>query len=202
MGKKYGYVRVSTRGQAENGNGLQAQREAVISHGANAELIFEDIYTGAMSKGERPKLTRLMGLLQRGDTLIIPKLDRVSRSVEAGAKFIRELVEKGVTIDVLNIGVFDNRPANKFQLHVILAMAEFERDLIRERLQEGKAIARQAPDYTEGRPPKWTKKQYDHAMKELERHSYKEVSAMVGIPVPTLKIEKRRRKDTETKNGA
>ena len=162
-------------------------------------FLHDDIYTGAMSKGERPELTRLMGLLQRGDTLIIPKLDRVSRSVEAGAKFIRELVEKGVTIDVLNIGVFDNRPANKFQLHVILAMAEFERDLIRERLQEGKAIARQAPDYTEGRPPKWTSKQCNHAMKLLKQHSYKEVAEITGIPVPTLKVERRRRKDAELK---
>jgi len=197
MGKIYGYLRVSTRGQEQSGNGLQAQREAVISHGADPDLIFQDVFTGA--KCDRPELNKLLRVLAQGDTLIVSKLDRVARSVTEGVAVIEELVQKGVTINILNMGIFDNRPANRFQLQVMLAMAEFERELIKERLQEGKAIARQNIDYQEGRPPKWTRKQYNHAMKLLEQQTYKEVAEITGIPVPTLKVERRRRKDSELK---
>jgi len=78
-------------------------------------------------------------------------------------------------------------------------MAEFERELIRERMQEERAIARQKEGYREGRKPKWTNKQYNHAIKLLEQQTYKEVAEITGIPVPTLKVEKRRRKDAELK---
>jgi len=189
----YGYIRVSTKWQSENGNSLEAQRQAVINQGADPELIFQDVYTGV--RCDRPQLAELVGLLKRDDILIITKLDRIARSVTEGMQLIDDFVKRGVVVDIINIGRFDNRPANRFQLQVMFAMAEFERDLIRERLQEGKAIARLDPDYTEGRKPKWSKKQYDHAMKLQERHSYIEVSAMTGIPVPTLKAEKRKRKD-------
>ena len=199
MGKIYGYVRVSTRGKGTNGNSLQAQREAVISHGANAKLIIEDVYTG--TKCDRPGFNELLKLLSKGDTLIVTRLDRFARSATEAHNIINGLVDTGVTVDILNMGVCDNRPMNKTMRLVLLAFAELEAITIKERLSEGKAIARQSPDYTEGRPPKWTKKQYDHAMKELERQSYEEVFAMVGIPVPTLKVEKRRRKDAELKNG-
>jgi DNA invertase Pin-like site-specific DNA recombinase len=195
---KYGYVRVSTKGQ-ENGNGIAAQKEAVINHGAEKDMIFVDVYTGA--KTDRPELTRLLGLLHRGDTLIVSKLDRIARSCVDGVQLIDSLVKQGIVIDIMNIGVFDNRPANRFQLQVMFAMAEFERDLIRERLMEGKAIAKQSPDFTEGRPPKWSRKQYNHAMKLLTRHSFKEVADITGIPIPTLKAEKRKRKDMELKLG-
>jgi len=197
MGKIYGYLRVSTRGQETNGNGLQAQREAVTLHGADPDLIFQDVFTGV--KCDRPNLNKLLEVLERGDTLIASKLDRIARSVTEGVAVVEALVEKGVTINILNMGIFDNRPANRLQLHIMLAMAEFERELIKERLQEGKAIARQSVGYTEGRPPKWTRKQYNHAMTLLKQHSYKEVAEITGIPMPTLKVERRRRKDAELK---
>ena len=197
MGKIYGYLRVSTRGQETNGNGLQAQREAVISHGADPDLIFQDVFTGV--KCDRPELNKLLEILNQSDILIVSKLDRIARSVTEGVAVIEKLVEKGATINILNMGIFDNRPANRLQLHIMLAMAEFERELIRERLQEGKSIAKQNIDYREGRPPKWTRKQYNYAMKLLMQHSYKEVAEITGIPVPTLKVERRRQKDAELK---
>lgn len=197
MGKIYGYLRVSTRGQETNGNGLQAQREAVISQGADPGLIFQDVFTGV--KCDRPELNKLLKVLEQGDTLIVSKLDRIARSVTEGVAVIEKLVKKGVTINIMNMGIFDNRPANRLQLHMMLAMAEFERELIKERLQEGKAIAKRNIDYREGRPPKWTRKQYSHAITLLDQHSYKEVAEITGIPIPTLKVERRRRKDTELK---
>ena len=189
----YGYVRVSTRGQAENGNSLQAQREAVEARGAQSNLIFEDVFTGG--KCDRPRLNELLKSIGKGDTLIVTKLDRIARNLVEGVQLIDELISRGVVIDVLNMGTFDNRPANRLQLQVLLAVAEFEKETIKERMLEGKAIARQNPDYSEGRPPKWTRKQYTHAMELLTKHSYKEVSDLTGIPVSTLKLESRKRRE-------
>jgi len=199
MGKIYGYCRVSTKSQEKSGYGLDVQREAVISNGADPDLVFEDVFTGAGAKFDRPQLTKLLEVLEQGDTLIVSKLDRIARSVTEGVAVIEELVEKGVTINILNMGVFDNRPANKFAVTIMLGMAEFERELIRERMQEGKAIARQKEGYREGRKPKWSVKQYNHAMELLSQLSFKQVAEITGIPVPTLKVEKRRRRDAELK---
>jgi len=168
MGKKYGYIRVSTQGQAQNGNGLKSQREAVVNRGA--EKVFEDVWTG--TKRDRPELSKLMDLLKCGDTLIVTKLDRVARSVVDGCTLIETLMNRGVTIDVLDMAVFDSRRTSVLQLHVLLAFAQFERDLLLEGLQEGKAVAREKEGYREGRKPKWTSKQYDHAM-ELLQHNAK-----------------------------
>jgi len=196
MKKTYGYIRVSTKGQA-SGNSLQAQKEAVIAHGADPDLIFEDVFTGA--KCDRPELNKLLSVLEESDSLIIPKLDRMARNVSQGVATIEELVAKGVTINILNIGTFNNSPSNRFQLQIMLAMAEFERELIRERMQEGKAIARQKEGYREGRKPKWSIKQYSHAMELLSQLSFKQVAEITGIPIPTLKAERRKRKDAELK---
>ncbi|MCL2621088.1 MAG: recombinase family protein [Defluviitaleaceae bacterium] len=195
MGKKYGYIRVSTQGQAQNGNGLKSQREAVINRGA--EEVFEDVWTG--TNRDRPELSKLMDLLKCGDTLIVTKLDRVARSVVDGCTLIETLVNRGVTIDVLDMAVFDSRRTSVLQLHVLLAFAQFERDLLLERLQEGKAVAREKEGYREGRKPKWSANQYNHAMKLLQHNSYKSVSEMTGIPIITLKVERRKRKDAELK---
>jgi len=197
MKKTYGYIRVSTKSQEVNGFGLQAQKEAVISHGADPSLVFQDTFTGV--KCDRPQFSQLLEVLEQGDTLIASKLDRIARSVTEGVAVIKKLVEKGVTINILNMGIFDNRPANFFQLQVMFAMAEFERELILERMQEGRVLARQREGYRDGRKPKWSIKQYNHAMKLLQHHSYKEVSEITGIPIPTLKAERRKRKDAESK---
>ena len=76
----------------------------------------------------------------------------------------------------------------------MLAVAEMERNLIIERTQEGKAIAKQHPDFREGRPKKYTKKQLDHAMTLLTDHSFRQVSELTDISMSTLKREKSKRK--------
>jgi len=76
------------------------------------------------------------------------------------------------------------------------AFAEFERDMIVERTQEGKAIARQKPDYREGRPRVYSKKQIEHALKLKETHSYKQVEELTGISKSTL-IRAKKKKEQE-----
>ena len=70
------------------------------------------------------------------------------------------------------MGLLDNTPASKLTRNIFFALAEFVRGMIVERTQEGKAIARQNPEYREGRKPTYTKKQIGHALEMLESHSY------------------------------
>lgn len=179
---KYGYGRVSTTGQARDGNSLDAQEAALKN--AGAQKIYSDTFTG--TKNHRPELDKLMDLLQPGDTLIVSKLDRIARSASGGIELINSLLERGITVHVLNMGIMDNTPSGKLIRNVMLAFAEFERDMIVERTQEGKAIARKRADYREGRPKKYSRKQIEHALELLESHSYKQVEAMTGISKSTL----------------
>ena len=144
----YGYARVSTKGQAKDGNSLEVQEKQLRDNGA--EVIFPESFTG--TKKHRPKLDELMSVLQEGDTLVVTKLDRIARSTIHGITIIEELLEKGVTIHILNMGKFDNSPSGKLMRTIFFAFAEFERDMIVERTNEGKAICRETnPEWREGR---------------------------------------------------
>jgi len=179
----YGYARVSTKGQAKDGNSLEAQEVELIK--AGAEKIYTDAYTGTQT--HRPELDKLIGVLQDGDTIVVTKLDRIARSLRQGIDLIDSLVEKGVAVNVLNMGKIDDTPTGKLIRNVMLSFAEFERDMIMQRTAEGKAIAKQQPGYKEGRKEKYSKAQIDHAMKLLEgSNSYRQVAEMTGISKSTL----------------
>lgn len=178
----YGYARVSTKGQAKDGNSLEAQEKALRESGANE--IYVDAFTG--TKTDRPEFDKLMDKIQKGDTLIVTKLDRFARSMTQGSELVSDLVEKGIKVYILNIGVMDNTPSSKLIRNVFFAFAEFERDMIVERTMEGKAIAKQNPDFREGRPKKYSRKQIEHALELLESNSYKQVEDMTGISKSTL----------------
>ena len=183
----YGYARVSTKGQARDGNGLDVQRSALKA--AGAEIVYEEAFTG--TKKNRPELTRLLGNLKSGDTLVVTKLDRIARSASQGADLIKGLLDRGITVRILNMGILDSSPAGKLVTTVMLAFAEFERDMIVERTQEGKALAKTNPDFREGRPKKYSRIQICHALDLLDKHSYKQVSEMTGISISTLARAKR-----------
>lgn len=186
----YGYARVSTRGQAKDGNSLEAQAKALKDAGALE--IFSDAFTG--TKSHRPELDRLMGIMKQGDTLAVTKLDRIARSASKGMELIQSLLDRGITVHVLNMGLLDNTPTGKLIRNIMLAFAEFERDMIVERTCEGKAVAKQNPDFKEGRPPKYNSKKLNHAMELLETNSYRQVEEITGISKSTLIREKRKRR--------
>ena len=185
----YGYARVSTKGQAKDGNSLEAQEKALRESGANE--IYVDAFTG--TKTDRPEFDKLMDRIQKGDTLIVTKLDRFARSMTQGSELVSDLVEKGIKVYILNIGVMDNTPSSKLIRNVFFAFAEFERDMIVERTMEGKVIAKQNPDFREGRPKKYSRKQIEHALELLESNSYKQVEDMTGISKSTLIRAKKKR---------
>ena len=144
----YGYARVSTKGQAKDGNSLEAQEKTLRENGAT--VIFYDAFTG--TKVDRPELNKLMGMLREGDTLVVTKLDRLGRSLSKTSELITELIERGITINILNLGVLSNSSVNTLMRNVLLAFAQFERDMIVERTTEGKAICRENnPEWREGR---------------------------------------------------
>lgn len=144
----YGYARVSTAGQAKDGNSLEAQTEMLRS--AGAQKIFCEHFTG--TKKSRPELDKLMGLLKDGDTLVVTKLDRVARSTIHGVELVEKLIAMGVTVNILNMGVMDSKPASRLMRTMFFAFAEYERDMIVERTSEGKAVAKTREGYREGRP--------------------------------------------------
>ena len=182
----FGYARVSTNFQARDGNSLEAQINSLKE--AGAEKIFSDVFSG--TKNNRPELDKLLKIIQSGDTLIVTKLDRIARSVMHGIQLIEKLNDKGVIIDVLNMGIIDDSPTGKLIRNIMLSFAEFERDIIKQRTQEGKAIARQNPNFRDGRPKKFSRAQINHALELLKTHSYKQVAAMTGISSTTLVRER------------
>jgi len=186
--KIYGYARVSTVGQAKDGNSLEAQESALRAAGATE--IFVDAFTGM--KMERPEFDRMNSLLKKGDTLIITKLDRFARTVGQASELITSLIDRGITVNVLNLGVLDNSSISVLMRNILLSFAQFERDMIVQRTQEGRAIARTKEGYQEGRPKKYTGAQLRHAMELLKDHSYTQVARMTGISKSTLIREKKK----------
>lgn len=193
----YGYARVSTKGQAKDGNSLESQIEVLKINGA--EEIYSDSFTG--TKTDRPEFNKLLSKLKNGDTLIVTKLDRFARSMTQGSELVNKLIDKGIRVNILNIGVMDNTPSSKLIRNIFFSFAEFERDMIVERTQEGKAIAKTKEGFKEGRPKKYTKKQLDNALSMLTVNggdkSYTEVSEILGISKSTLIRENNKRKYRE-----
>lgn len=192
--KVIGYCRVSTKGQLE-GNGLESQKMEILNKYSNAE-IYTESFTG--TKTERPVFSKVIESLKEGDTLVVTKLDRLARNTVEGIQVIENLFAKGVSVHVLNVGLLENTTMGKFFLTTLLAVAEMERNVIVERTQAGKEVAKTKEGFTEGRPKKYTKEQLDNALSMLTinggKYSYTEVERLLGISKSTLIRENNKRK--------
>ena len=180
---KYAYARVSTRKQSRDGNGL-VEQIAKLEEAGFDELVIEE-FTGATTK--RPCLDALISRLQAGDTLLVTKLDRFARSTADDSALINELLNRGVSVHILNMGLIDSTPTGKLITHILLAFAEYERDLIVERTQAGKEIARSKNGFRDGRPPIDQKKK-DFAVELIlkQQKSYNEVVELTGLSRSTV----------------
>lgn len=174
---KYGYARVSTIAQD-----LEVQIQMLQAEGC--EVIYKEKFTG--TKTDRPEFNKVLEALQEGDTLVVTKLDRFARSALEGIQTVKSLFTRGVKVHILNMGLVENTPTGRLIFNILSSFAEFERDMIVERTQEGKALAKQRDDFREGRPRKHSKQQVQHALELLKTHTYKEVEAMTGIKKRTL----------------
>lgn len=186
---KRGYIRVSTKKQ-EQGTSLDDQR--AVLRGEGCQEIYADVFSGASM--DRPELDRLCSEVQAGDTIVVCKLDRIARTETEAYERVVGWVRAGIRVHVLNIGLIEDTEVGRLLLHVMLAFAEFERDMIVSRCQGGRAYKRVTdPNYREGRKPTYSKAQLDHAVDLLQDHSYTEVSLMTGISRSTITREARRR---------
>ncbi len=128
-----GYARVSTSGQS-----LDLQLDALNALGC--EKIFQDVASGARS--ERPGLEEALAYLRRGDTLVVWKLDRLGRSLRHLIKVVTRLHDEDKSFQSLQESLNTNTSNGRLIFHLFGALAEFERDLIRERTIAGLATAR------------------------------------------------------------
>lgn len=162
---------------------------------AGATEVYKDAFTG--TKRERPQLTELLNKVNKGDKIVVTKLDRVARSAAQGMELIDDLLNKGVSVHILNMGELNNTPSGKLIRNIFLAFAEFERDMIVERTQEGKAVAKEnavarGQKFKEGRPPKFDTMQIENALNLLETYSISQVVRLTGISKSTLIRAKRK----------
>lgn len=168
MAKRYGYGRVSSPGQQLEGNSLSEQERVLLE--AGAEEVVLECFTGKLI--DRPKFTPLLNKLKSGDTLYVTKLDRFARATEAVA-VIAELVDRGVTVHILNFGVANNSATGKLMLNILASFAQYEREMIFERTQEGKAAKRaKDPDYKEGRKAKLKPVMFDKYRAGIENGDF------------------------------
>ena len=179
----YGYARVSTATQGRDGNSLEDQVAALEKYGCR-EIIKEAFTAKTM---DRPKFLSLLEQLQEGDTLVVCKLDRFARTAIEGVQTVRKLFERGVKVHILNMGLIENTLTGNLILTVMLAFAEYERGMIVERTQTGKAVTRQDPNFRDGRPKKYTPQQIWLALDLLEQgKTYRQITEMTGISKSTL----------------
>ena len=173
-----GYARVSTIEQT-----LDLHRDALLA--AGAAVIYEDTASG--KNADRPELTHCLKALRAGDTLVVWRLDRLGRNLEDLIRIGREFEERGVTLKSLKEAIDTSGPAGKLVFHMFSALAEFERELLRERTLAGLAAAR-ARGRIGGRRPVLDPKQQRAAlamMKDREM-SISEIARHFGVSRSTL----------------
>ena len=149
MSKRVGYARVSTDDQ-----NLDLQRDALTRSGCST--IYEETASGKTSS--RPELEHCRKALRSGDTLVVWRLDRLGRSLSDLVKVIADLEKEGITFESLCEKIDTGSASGKLQFHVFAALAEFERNLIRERTLAGLSAAR-ARGRVGGRKHKLNEKQ-------------------------------------------
>src|SRR5215218_7886263 len=137
-----GYARVSTGEQT-----LDLQRDALTK--AGCDRVFEETASGA--KADRPVLAELLAYIRKGDTLVVWRLDRLGRSLPHLIETVTTLAARGVGFKSLTESIDTTSPGGKLIFHIFGALAEFERDLIRERTRAGLTAAR-SRGRTGGRP--------------------------------------------------
>jgi DNA invertase Pin-like site-specific DNA recombinase len=168
-----GYARVSTTEQ-----NLDLQKDAL--HAAGCERIFTDTASGA--KADRPGLAAALEHCRKGDTLVVWKLDRLGRSLPHLVETVRELLDRGVGFKSLQEAIDTTTSGGKLIFHIFASLAEFERDIIRERTNAGLTAAR-ARGRVGGRPKGVDEKKRKAALalKANSAYSIQEICEIVGI---------------------
>jgi DNA invertase Pin-like site-specific DNA recombinase len=177
-GARIGYARVSTSGQL-----LDRQTRALTD--AGCLRVFADTQSGRTA--DRPELAACLDYLRAGDTLVVPSLDRLSRSLQDLIGIVAELRHRGVGFCSLHEALDTTTPGGRLVFHVFAALAEFIRELIVEGTREGLDAAR-ARGQRLGRPPALTPEQIGHARDLLTRpgNSVASIARLLGVSRSTI----------------
>ena len=134
----FGYMRVS---QAEGASELATQRRILTDHGLRDDRIHTDVASGRNMR--RPAWQQLREKLQPGDVVVVPRIDRLARNLTEGLRTIEELHAQGIYIRSLAEGLDtgDDSPTSRLMLHMLLSLAEWERETIRNRIKAGPRTA-------------------------------------------------------------
>ena len=173
-----GYARISTDDQT-----LALQRDAL--NAAGCHKIFSDTMSGA--KAARPGLSEALDYCREGDTLVVWRLDRLGRSLANLIELMTLLDGRGVGFRSLTEQIDTTTSGGKLVFHIFGALAEFERELIRERTNAG-LIAARARGRMGGRPKRLTAKQAALAQRlyDSREHTIKDICGMLGVSRMTL----------------
>lgn len=180
MAMTFGYARVATAGQT-----LDSQIDALVAAGVDRRQIRVETASGA--RDDRPVLSELVEQVQDGDTIVVTKLDRLGRSVAHLVELTTRLDGRGVALVSLSEQIDTSTAAGRFMVHVLAALAQMERDLIRERTVAGLAAAR-ARGRVGGRPTVMTPDRQEAAAALLaDGQSAAAVARALGISESTVR---------------
>jgi len=158
-----GYMRVSSETDRQN---TDLQRDALLNAGVDSRHIFEDRASGA--RDDRPGLTKALAFVKPGDVLIVWKLDRLGRSMSHLIEIINALKANQVGFRSLTEGMDTSTASGELLFHFFGALAQFERTLIKERVQAGLEAARRR-GRVGGRPPAISDEKLDTIVASLEK---------------------------------
>lgn len=178
MGELIGYARTSTSDQTP-----ALQLDALAA--AGCVRVFEETASGAID--ERPELERMLDHLREGDEVIVWRLDRLGRSLRHLIAVVGEFESRGIAFRSLTEGIDTSTAGGKLVFHVFGALAEFERELIRERTRAGLAAAR-ARGRNGGRPRKLSPEAVKIAksMYEEKQHTLTTIASTLGCSRATV----------------
>lgn len=178
MGDLIGYARVSTLDQNP-----ALQIDAL--HQAGCSRIFTDKASGAMD--HRRELDRLLDHLREGDTVVVWRLDRLGRNLRHLIDVVGDLEARAVGFRSLTEGIDTGTPGGRLTFHIFASLAQFERELIRERTMAGLAAAR-VRGRKGGRPSKLTaeKLQVARSMYETREHTVAAIAETIGVSRATI----------------
>ena len=187
MGQRIGYARVSTDDQ-----NLDLQHDALRKAGIADDRLYSDTASG--KNADRKELLACLKALREGDTLVVWRLDRLGRSLPDLVRIVGELEQRGVSFESLTEKIETGSAAGKLVFHVFAALAEFERNLIRERTRAGLVAAR-ARGRAGGRKPKLSEAQIKeiNQMVDAQKLPIGRIAELYGVSRTTIyKVAPRR----------
>lgn len=193
---KFGYARVSGTSQD-----LSLQIDQLKAQGVPENNIYFEKYTG--TKKDRPEWSKLEKQLRAGDEVVFTKVDRIGRTVKVAIEIVDELIKKGVKVYIIQLNGYVNTSdmMGKLMYNFLAVMAEFEHDMIVNRLNEGKEKAKKSnPNYHEGRPKRVLNGRNLAIYEYSKTHSKRETAEAMGVSESTVARIKRQAKKELSEN--